>query len=220
MRFVMLSDTHGFFDIDIPDGDVLIFAGDALAGRGTLASLSDFNERLGKLPHAYKLIIAGNHDFVFDKNRHLCENILSNAKYLEHESYVIEDWIDPEHCRFISLFASPYHPKVWGKFELKREDLYAVWETVPNNVDILITHGPPKGIMDWTELGARGHDGGGHVGDQALLEAVHRIKPAAHIFGHIHEGYGHSRIGNTHFFNVSICNVDYEPVNKPVVWDY
>ena len=223
MRFIMLSDVHGFFNIDIPDGDVLIFAGDTLAGRGTLISLSKFNKWLGELPHKHKIVIAGNHDFVFDTHKHLCKAILSNAVYLEHEPYYIigHDYnpVKDDYNR-IKLFASPYHPKVWGKFELEREDLHAVWDTVPDDVDILITHGPPMGIMDWTEMGAKGHEGGGHVGDQALLEAVLRIEPMVHIFGHIHEGYGHSRIGKTHFFNVSICDVEYNPVNKPTIWDY
>ena len=210
MRFVMLSDLHGFHNIDVPDGDVLIFAGDIMRGRSTLAALSMFNKWIGTLPHKYKLVIAGNHDFVFDTHKDLCYAILSNATYLEHEYHGILDY---ENSRVIKFFASPYHPKLWGKFELYREDLPAVWETIPDDIDILITHGPPMGIRDKTFQDT-------HAGDQALLEAVLRIKPVAHIFGHIHEGHGHSRIGSTHFFNVSICDEEYNPVNKPIVWDY
>ena len=206
MRFVMFSDTHGYNDIPIPDGDVLIFAGDLSHGRGSLLDVDRFNKRLGELPHKHKLVIAGNHDFSFDKHKDLSKWVLTNAVYLEHHSYNIDG---------IKFFASPYHPKIWGKFELERDELYPVWSAIPNDIDILITHGPPYGIRDESSMGS-----GGKVGDKALLKAINKIKPAAHIFGHIHEGYGHSRIGSTHFFNVSICNVEYEPVNKPIVWDY
>jgi len=207
MRFVMFSDTHSYDDvISIPDGDVLIFAGDLSHGRGSLINLANFNKTLGKLPHKYKLVIAGNHDFMFDKQKDLAKGLLSNAVYLEHHSYCIDD---------VKFFASPYHPKIWGKFELERPELYPVWDMIPDDTDILITHGPPYGIRDESSLGK-----GGKVGDKALLDAIKRVRPVAHIFGHIHEGYGHSRIGSTHFFNVSICNVEYEPVNKPIVWDY
>lgn len=208
MRFVMFSDTHGYNNISIPDGDVLIFAGDFSRSRGSLLQLAEFNKWLGELPHKAKLVVAGNHDFVFDTHKDLAKKILTNAEYLEHEPFEIWDG-----HRTIKLFASPYHPKIWGKFELERDDLYSVWDTIPDDTDILITHGPPKGILDKTYQGDV-------VGDQALLEAVKRVKPVAHIFGHIHEGYGHSRIGSTHFFNVSICDESYNVKNEPKVWDY
>lgn len=210
MRFVMFSDTHGYNDIVIPDGDVLIFAGDFSRSRGSLLQLAGFNKWLGELPHKAKLVIAGNHDFVFDTHKDLAKKLLTNAEYLEHEPFEIWDGY-----RTIKLFASPYHPKIWGKFELERDDLSPVWDTIPDDTKILITHGPPYGIRDESSMGV-----GGHVGDRALLRKVNKIRPVVHIFGHIHEGHGHSRIGNTHFFNVSICNVEYEPVNKPIVWDY
>jgi len=141
---------------------------------------------------------------MFDKQKDLAKGLLSNAVYLEHHSYCIDG---------VKFFASPYHPKIWGKFELERPELYPVWDMIPDDTDILITHGPPKGILDKTYQGDI-------VGDQALLEAVKRVKPVAHIFGHIHEGYGHSRIGSTHFFNVSICDEKYNVKNEPRVWDY
>lgn len=204
MRIVMFSDTHGHFDIEIPDGDVLIFAGD-LGRTGTILELAEFNKKLGDLPHKHKIVIAGNHDFMFDEHKDLSKNLLTNAVYLEHQSYQIDD---------IKIFASPYHPKIWGKFELEREELYPLWDMIPNDTEILITHGPPYGIRDRS---VRGHKS---VGDKALKDATNRVRPEAHIFGHIHEGYGHSQFMNTHFFNVSICNEKDEPVNKPIVWDY
>ena len=106
MRIVMFSDTHGHFDIEIPDGDVLIFAGD-LGRTGTILELAEFNKKLGDLPHKHKIVIAGNHDFMFDEHKDLSKNLLTNAVYLEHQSYQIDD---------IKIFASPYHPKIWGKF--------------------------------------------------------------------------------------------------------
>jgi Icc-related predicted phosphoesterase len=85
------------------------------------------------------------------------------------------------------------------------------WHSIPSNVQILITHGPPAGILDFTIDGR-------HAGSTSLLaELNQRVKPQLHLFGHIHEGYGICKIEETKFINASICNPDYMPIHSPLV---
>jgi Icc-related predicted phosphoesterase len=85
------------------------------------------------------------------------------------------------------------------------------WQDIPSDVQVLISHGPPAGILDFTIEGK-------HVGSTSLLaEISQRIKPQLHLFGHIHEGYGKCRIGEVTFVNGSICNADYLPIHAPLV---
>ena len=87
------------------------------------------------------------------------------------------------------------------------------WDKIPNNVDILVTHGPPKFHGGVTFDGE-------DVGCEDLLQAVQRrVKPLIHIFGHIHEGYGATLDENTVYINASNCTVDYRTTNKPIVVD-
>lgn len=82
----------------------------------------------------------------------------------------------------------------------------------PVGVDVLITHGPPKYILDLA--------GGEHVGSMSLSDAVSiSIQPKLHVFGHIHEGYGTQRYGNIDFVNCSLLDGYYQPVNRPIIYE-
>ncbi len=95
-------------------------------------------------------------------------------------------------------------------FNLERgPEIRAKWELIPKNTDVLITHGPPIGIADLTSRGEQ-------VGCQDLLEVIEKIRPAIHIFGHIHEGYGMITKGKTTFINASNCDQHYQLVNPPI----
>lgn len=87
-----------------------------------------------------------------------------------------------------------------------------VWDMIPSDTDILVTHGPPYGIGD--------SNGTVNCGCKTLNETViERVKPSYHIFGHIHEGYGSWSNGQTVFINASICNQGYRPTRKPILFD-
>jgi len=215
IRFVMLSDTHGF-EVEIPNGDVLLYGGDFSAGRGSIEQTYKFAKWIGSQPHEYKIMIAGNHDFPLDNDAYLCKRIFEENEIV---------WLRESHFTIydnLVVWGSAYHPKIWGKFELERSDMPAVWALIPEKVDILLTHGPPRGIMDYSVLGANP----GNVGDDALnawyleRKVNDRPRPMIHMFGHIHEGYGVKQLTGTWFYNASICNEHYEPVNKPFVWDF
>lgn len=99
-------------------------------------------------------------------------------------------------------------------FNLPRgEQCLAKWNQIPAEIDILITHGPPIGHGDLCSSGLR-------AGCVELLATVQeRVKPKYHVFGHIHEGYGITSDGKIFFVNASTCDVNYSPINPPVVFD-
>uniref|UniRef100_A0A8C5J442 Metallophosphoesterase domain containing 1 n=1 Tax=Junco hyemalis TaxID=40217 RepID=A0A8C5J442_JUNHY len=102
----------------------------------------------------------------------------------------------------------------WG-FNLPRgQALLEKWNLIPDGIDILITHGPPLGFLDWVPKKMQ------RVGCVELLNTVQRrIQPRLHVFGHIHEGYGVMADGTTTYVNASVCTVNYQPLNPPIVID-
>ena len=91
-------------------------------------------------------------------------------------------------------------------------EIKTMWDLIPDSTDILVTHGPPHGILDSVVHGATVT----HVGCEELTLAVQRIKPKVHVFGHVHEGYGMQEINGTIFVNASHVDERYRPVNKPI----
>ncbi len=205
MVIVAISDTHGLHEsLDIPQGDVLIHAGD-LTRHGSLDDVIEFNDFLGTLPHRHKIVIAGNHDLCFENHRKACEDLLANCIYLQDQEIIIDG---------VKFYGSPWQPWFYDwAFNLERgPEIQANWDLIPVNTDVLITHGPPYGIRDLT---ARGEKTGCHD----LLEVVGIIKPGVHIFGHIHEGHGIITNGETTFINASSCDHLYQLVNSPLVFE-
>ena len=111
----------------------------------------------------------------------------------------------------IKIWGSPFTPEFlnWA-FMGTPEKRKALWAEIPEHLDILITHGPPFGILDRTIDGE-------NAGCPHLLKAVQSKKPKIHLFGHIHEGYGTLEIDGTLFVNASLCNERYDLINAPVV---
>jgi len=203
---VAISDTHGFHQsIDVPPGDILIHAGD-LTHHGEMAEVEKFNDFLGTLPHPAKIVIAGNHDFCFERDPQACAAILKNGIYLQDQAVTIQG---------IRSYGSPWQPWFYDwAFNLQRGfEIRAKWDLIPENTDILITHGPPFSHGDQTS-------GGEQVGCTDLLEVIEKIKPKMHVFGHIHEGYGLTRNESTIFINASICDEFYQPQNAAMVYKY
>jgi hypothetical protein len=115
------------------------------------------------------------------------------------------------------IYGTPWQPEFFNwAFNLPRgEKLKEKWDMIPVDTDILITHGPPFGKLDYVRYGNE------NVGCEELMKRVEEIKPKIHVFGHIHEGYGYVFDGNTHYINASVLNDRYEYRNKPVnvIWD-
>lgn len=206
-RLILLSDTHTHHaKLDIPDGDILIHAGDA-TGRGTIPEIARFASWFAQQPHRYKVFVAGNHDFGFERDAGGAESMLgSKVIYLRDRLVEIMG---------LRIYGSPYSPRFFDwAFNLDRgPTIRRKWKQIPTGVDVLITHGPPYGILDQTQEGDV-------VGCEDLLdEVVNRVKPRLHVFGHIHEGYGVAEKHGIKFVNASICTRAYEPTNRPIVVD-
>jgi predicted phosphohydrolase len=204
----MLSDTHGYHrDVDVPDGDLLIHAGD-FTMFGEVDAVRDFNTWLGTLPHSHKVVIAGNHDLTFERTPNLVKPLITNATYLENSGVEING---------IKIWGSPMTPifnsDFWVFHTKSPEERQALWATIPQYLDILITHGPPQHNLDLTLEGD-------FAGDQMLAQAVLYKMPKIHVFGHIHEGYGTRSTPTTKSFNAAILDRVYRIKNKPWVIDY
>jgi Icc-related predicted phosphoesterase len=206
MRIIAISDTHGRHNrLTIPDGDVLIHAGD-LTRNGKLPEVVAFNAFLGTLPHRHKLVIAGNHDWCFEKTPAACADALTNAIYLQDSAITLDG---------VRFYGSPWQPWFYGwAFNLRRgAEIRAKWECIDRATNVLITHGPPYGFGDLTADRR-------HVGCKDLLEFVTLIAPQAHIFGHVHEAAGVSTNTRTTFVNASICDIRDRPIHPAIIFDY
>jgi Icc-related predicted phosphoesterase len=206
MRLVCISDTHGLHgQMVVPEGDILLHAGD-LSKRGEPYEISIFDDWLGTLPHPTKIIIAGNHDFAFERDPGLAQSLIRNAIYLNDSGVEIDG---------VKFWGSPISPWFhdWAFNRHRGADIRRHWDLVPAGTDVLITHGPPLGILDLTRDGDR-------VGCEDLLAAVQRVNPRLHLFGHIHEAYGQQTIGNTLFVNASMLNFRYQATNAATVIDW
>jgi len=205
MKIVCISDTHEKHrEVDLPGGDVLIHAGD-FTFAGGLKPTMDFLDWFESRPFKHKIFVCGNHDFFFEQGRKVSLLEGRGFHYLMNSGVRLEERI--------TLWGSPFTPEFmnWAFME-RREKIGSIWEQIPGDLDVLITHGPPFGILDRTLSGM-------NVGCKALLETVKFRKPRIHLFGHIHEGYGRIEKNGTVFVNASLCDPGYRLSNKPVIVD-
>jgi len=199
-----ISDLHGYFP-KLERGDLLIVAGD-LTGRDLPEERLLFLQWLSKQNYRKKIWIAGNHDnsLVDIKFSKLRED---SAEYLcdsgtEFEGLKI--WGSPWTKTFLDM-----NPECKAFTVDTEEELAEKWALIPHDVDILITHGPPHGILD------------AKLGSKSLRRIMGRVKPKLWVCGHIHEGFGEIKDESLkgvsyHFVNCSHVNEYYEPVNKPI----
>lgn len=218
MRISFISDTHNKHNqikADLPGGNILIHAGD-LSSRGYPHEVEAFCKWFDKIDnYDHKIFIAGNHDFLFENRRSDAAQIVNSYKwinYLQDDRMTIG--LDPE----IKIYGSPWQPEFYNwAFNLPREgwEIQKVWDAIPDDTDILITHGPPNGVLDniigWTDK----------LGCEVLIRRINAFKPKIHVFGHIHSGNGYFFDGHTHFINASVLNEKYEYEYKPLTieWD-
>lgn len=205
MKIVCISDTHNLHSKckEIPTGDILIHAGD-LTRKGDLEDVRSFNAWLKDLPHKHKLIIAGNHDFCFERTPKEARSLITNGIYLEDEEIIIDG---------LKFYGSPWQPWFFNwAFNLRRgAPLKEKWEQIPDDTDILITHGPPHGILDKVMMGDK-------VGCEELLIRLGSLeKLKLHVFGHIHEACGIHEYQGIKMVNASTCTLSYKPTNEPIV---
>jgi len=216
LKIVSISDTHGYHRRikEIPDADVLIHAGD-ITGRGEIHILQDFGEWLKELPHAHKIIIAGNHDFSLEREGSQKKEIIKFFKecgvtYLQDSSVEIDG---------VLFYGAPWQPEFYNwAFNLPRgKALAEKWAMIPDNVNVLITHGPPYQILDEAPRGVFQVE---NIGCKDLLErALELTHLRAHVFGHCHNGAGVFEDYGVKYINSCICNEKYQPINPPRIFE-
>ena len=211
-KITFISDTHTkhkHLTNDLPGGDILIHCGD-ISSRGYMNEIKNFLEWFdGIKGYEHKIFIAGNHDFGFQDNPKECAKLLQDyptVTYLEDSSVIVDG---------IKIYGSPWQPWFhnWA-FNVNRGwDIAQKWEKIPQDIDILITHGPSLGILDITNVSER-------VGCEDLYKRVMEINPKVHACGHIHSSYGMKEIDGMTFINASNLGEDYLYQNDPITLDF
>lgn len=211
MRLICISDTHSLHEHmpPIPGGDVLIHAGDC-TGSGSLSALDEFTRWFGALPHRYKILIAGNHDYCFERHprdsREMCKN--QDITYLRGESTSIDG---------LNFYGFPWQPIYrFMAFNAREGELKGRLKRVPDDTNVLISHGPALNIFDYVPSERA------HVGCHALANRIEELTELrAHICGHIHESYGFAvrESDGLKFANASTCTERYKPTNPPIIID-
>lgn len=216
MKIWFISDTHcEHQNLEVPDVDAVIHCGDesnhgnAWMNEPEARRFFDWYSEL-KIPA--KIFVPGNHSTAIEQGL-IRSTDYPEVTFLIHESM---QW------NGMRIFGSPYTPEFFNWAYMKaRSQLDIVWQSIPDDIDILITHGPPKGIMDVTADMYTGEPV--HVGSKSLMRHVeHRIRPRIHAFGHIHDepaihNYGTLFHGATQFINCACCHLTRGLVNQGVV---
>jgi Icc-related predicted phosphoesterase len=219
MKITFISDTHTKHrQLYLEGGDLLVHAGDIMNSGYSAYEIQDFCKWFEAQDYDVCAFIAGNHDRMFENEPEKVAEIVNSygVDYMQDSGFEYGDFPD----EMVKIYGSPWQPEFYNwAFNLPRcgEELGKVWNNIPEDVDILVTHGPPQGHLDvsgepWYE---------GDLGCEILRHRVDTIKPKIHVFGHIHGSYGYKFHDGTHFINASVLNERYSVVNDPltVEWD-
>ena len=230
MKVTLISDTHtqhARVGKDLPGGDLLIHAGDFMASGYNPMEAMLFFKWFDEIDnYDTKVFIAGNHD------RYM-QDYPTEAKYLLDKHLTISYLEDNMLSKYVNettdvkIYGTPWQPEFYNwAFNLPRNgsELQSKWDAIPDNTDILVTHGPAYGFLDDVE-GRRGQ----HLGCELLTERIKAFKPKIHVCGHIHTGHGHYFDGHTHFFNAALLderyrytqsawNFEWNPISNEIEW--
>jgi len=203
VRITVISDTHLMHEkLVLPEGDLLIHCGDLFAlGRSNDSDLKQLDSWFGRQPFDKIVCTGGNHDHVLERARARRRAPFRNACYLEDEAL---------QYRGLTIYGAPWVPGLpTHAFHKDRAGLADAWARIPAGVDILVTHTPPKGILDRSSKGAS-------FGCPELTRELRRISPRVHCFGHVHASAGQTERGHTLFINASSIASGSAAVRRPV----
>jgi len=227
LKIVTISDTHsGHHQLQLPPGDILIHCGDFSKSRTKLNSeeYTDFLAWFSSQEHRTKILIAGNRDDFMHtevchkyRSRSLEEIQKVQEMFTKNKDIIYlcdSSYQHHQHGVSITIWGSPW-TRLYGKegkaFQVSSQELKQKWDLIPEDTNILVTHGPPLGICDQNLAKQQ-------AGCPELLDKVKWVKPQVHVFGHIHEGYGTLMNEDTLFINAaSIDKVTKKLTNEPVV---
>lgn len=219
-KIISISDTHNRHNhhhIQIPECDILIHCGD-FTSMGYESEVRDFARWINKQNAGHIIIVPGNHELEFEKQLPASKNwILEHcptANLLINESINIEG---------INIYGSPITPWFmdWAFNKHRGEDIQKYWDLIPDNTNILITHGPPHGILDET-TNADGTPKPGNLGCIQLINRIKNLKDLdLHFFGHIHAPGGRQiHQDGVSFYNSAVCDEIYYPSNSITIVEY
>lgn len=209
MRVACISDTHMRHDrVAVPPCDLLLHAGD-VTRRGTMLELQAFLDWFGAQPIEHRVFVAGNHDLC-------CEREEGRTRTLAEEAGVVYLQDETVELGGLRLHGSPITP-TFRNMAFNRDPGPAIqrhWDAIEAELDVLVTHGPPRGVLDRTFFGA-------HVGCEDLWTRVEAVAPRVHVFGHIHEAHGQdTRPGlATRFVNAASVPLLRRSPRPPLVLD-
>ena len=221
MDFTFISDTHNRHNnigVSSTGGDIIFHSGDATSQGGDYA-IKKFIEWYSSVNYKHKIFIPGNHDFGFEreygKYSKLCEE--AGIRCLNNTLVEVDG---------IKIYGSPATPWFYdwafnyGRTEAesimyKVDPIKPLWDVIPEGLDVLLTHGPPYGILDELQF-IDGTPKGQWVGCYHLRDRIMQVKPKIHAFGHIHCGYGTQQEGETLHINASSLDETYSPGNEPI----
>ncbi len=192
MTILHLSDTHGLHRqlTDLPDADIIVHSGDFTMA-GSTAEAVDFMNWFCDLPYRHKVFIAGNHDACLYGAS--LNGLDTNCHYLCNSGVCIDG---------VNFYGIPMFMQ-----DAMNRKYEGHIHAIPSDTDVLITHQPPFGILDFAD--------GIHYGNKKLMDKVQQIKPKAHLFGHIHNEYGMEQGGGTVFSNAALMSDGYDLMNAP-----
>lgn len=203
-----ISDTHGEWP-ELEGGDILIVAGDHTA-KHTENEFKGFDYWIKDQKYKKKIVIGGNHDFPLQDwqvRLQFCDYLIDSETH--YENLII--WGSPWTAMFCGInqeataFTMPFGCDMEAHLDMQ-------WKMIPKDIDILVTHCPPYGVLDSvSSINKR-------CGSLSLYHhVINRIKPKLHVFGHLHQDGGQQvKIDNTIFVNAAIMDDGYEPSRKPV----
>ena len=222
MKILTISDTHGNLPEINEECDVFVHAGDICPATNHTRSFQSnwlkekFNPWLDKIDAKHKVIIAGNHDWIWYDAKNMVPKL--DCIYLEDSEVIIDG---------IKFYGSPWTPHFcdWA-FNFRMNDFKQSkrqWEQIPLDTDVLITHGPPRGHGDLVKEHNYGNQGYKRLGCLQLMDRVLEVDPSIHIFGHFHmNGVGAMSDmpelpQKTVFYNVSVLDEQYRLKGKPTI---
>lgn len=210
MKIVCISDTHArWHDLVIPPCDLLISAGD-YSFIGETSLVYEFHTWLAKQKAAHIISVQGNHEKKVERNFSVAESLVKEIDPKIH--FMAEGALEIEGVKiYCSAFTPWFHDWAWNVN--RGPEIAKVWARIPEDTELLVTHGPPYGLRDEAS--------GLCLGCRDLRDRIEKLPNLKlHVFGHIHEGHGIAKQNGVTFINAAICDRAYKPTNPCIIFEW
>lgn len=216
-KFTFISDTHmKHRHLNLEGGFCLVFSGDCMTHGYDVTELEDFLKWFSEQNYTYKVFVAGNHDRAIEAYPEEQARDVVEKYYDKGVRYLFNNMVEIENYKF---FGTPHQPIFGGwAFNTPPDELTDIYSMIPEGLDFLITHCPPKNTLDKSHMKTyRNPTGEEPLGSEELQERLKEMSnpPRYHVFGHIHGDGGEVlKTEKTTYINASVCDEGYRPTNK------